>query len=134
MANAKECLDAYEKAGCLDLAAEMLNEPRHRVATKIRRHLKNTGQDYEWFSRNHQVDTINKYMDKPYLYVSQMIAQPTVDKIAICAVDGVIKYMRPEKIEGDLIGVYDRNGNANQRREDIYWYVKTYLETDNANS
>lgn len=134
MANAQECLRAYKKTGCLDLAAEMLKEPRNRLAIKIKRYLKKTGQDYDWISRNHQVDTINQYMDRPYTYVSQTIAQPTVEKIAICNVDGVIKYMRPEKIEGDLIGVYDRNGNANQRRDDIYWYIKTYMETQNVNS
>lgn len=134
MATPQQCLTAYRKTGCLDLAAEMLDLPKTKVTLKIRSYLQNTGQDWAWMSRDHQVQTISKYMERPYYYISRLLGQPTCEGLAICNVDGVIKYMRPHKIVGDLIGVYDRNGNANQRREDIYWYVKNYMETDNVNS
>lgn len=132
MATPQECLKAYRKAGCLDLAADMLDLPKTHVTRKIRAYLQNTGQNWEWMSRDHQVQVINKYMDRPYYYISRLIGQPTFDELAVCNVDGVIKYMRPNKIEGDLIGVYDKHGNANQRREDIYWYVINHMETNDA--
>ena len=130
MRTVEQCFEMYERTGSLEDAAIAIGEPVRKMRQKMQAYLKRRGMDYEWLSPHAQVRVINKYTERSFDKFLEHLKMSCGKPVAVCRVGDKIRFVKPEQIEGDLIGVYDGNSKTDDRRDDLYWYVKNYMEAE----
>lgn len=128
MSIVEQCLELYERTGCLERVAEKVGWPATKIRNQMQRFLKKRGMDYEHLSPHLQTKLIDKHTEKPLSKFMEHYQAQCGRPVAACRVGDKIKFVAINKIEGDLIGVYNSDSKANDRREDLYWYIKNYME------
>jgi hypothetical protein len=122
---------ALNRCGSVQLAADYIGMNATKFRATLTRHLQSAGESAEHLQVRKCIEVINKYLDKPYQRVRERIANPRNPYgVAICHVDDRLVVRNPNKIEGTLVGVYDRDGSTDDMRDDLYWYVKNHMEAE----
>lgn len=124
-------LEAVKRCGSVSLAAKELGVDACRMRTKLQRDLQGIGESSDHLKPRVQNRVIEKYLDRKFTDVRVRIRAPyNVNGVAICHVHNRLVTRNPNDIEGKLVGVYDRDGDADDMRDDLYWYVKNEMETE----
>lgn len=123
--------DALNRCGSVQLAAEHMGTTQARFRSTLKRRLESAGQSSEHLEVKRCIEVIDQYLDRPYKVIRSRIINPrNAHGVAICHVDNGLIVRNPNKVEGTLVGVYDRDGSADDMRDDLYWYVKNYMEAE----
>ena len=124
-------IDTLKRMGSLQLAAEQVGISATDFRSKMIRDLENLGQPTDHLRVRDSIAVINQYLDRPYTKVRQRISNPyNIAGVAICHVQNRLVVRNPNKLEGTLVGVYDRDSHTDDMRDDLYWYIKNHMEAE----
>ena len=122
-------IKTLERSGSVRLAAEAVGISATDFRQKLIRDLENAGQPSEYLRTRKATEVINKYLDRPFTTARQRICNPyNVHGVAVCHVGDRLVLRNPQNTEGTLVGVYDRSGDPDDMRDDLYWYVTNHME------
>lgn len=127
--HARANLEAYEKYGCVSLAADALDVDHSVFRDRLRNHLKSKGEPFDHLDTRHQKRVIDRNCEVDYNQFRTMMAH--YGKLAVCDLNGKLAARRTHDIEGELVGIYDFLSENDQMRDDLYWYCINYLGTNN---
>lgn len=122
-------MKTLERSGSVRLAAEAVGISATDFRQKMIRDLENMGQPTEHLRTRKATEVINRYLDRPFTNARQRICNPcNVSGVAVCHVGDRLVLRNLQKIEGTLVGVYDRDGDPDDMRDDLYWYITNHME------
>ena len=124
-------LSEYKRQGSVVMTAKALNISNELVRGRLKRHYEKLGLPTGEFEVMIQQNKINEYTAQNFAYMRKRFSKyPDVD-YEFWIKDGKIHCSRPEKTQGEVIGVYNWMSDPDEMRYDIYWYITNYMETQN---
>jgi len=128
--NRQIAFDTWQKCGNVSLAAKELGTSTTNLRARLRSYYKHHGLDLRHLDKQHQIEVISSKCKYRYKNLRMMIHQQCyILGVGVFDVDGELLFAQPEKYGVEhLVGVYDRDSDHDDMREDLYWYVTNVME------
>jgi len=123
--------ETWRRCGSMTLAAEELSTTLSNIRNRLLSYFRHNDLDTDEIQVYAQIDTINKYCRTDYRNLRTMIGQEMYfDGVGVYDIDGELIFSKFGRYdEKYLVGVYDKRSDAEDARNDLYWYVTTQMET-----
>lgn len=121
----------YKKAGSVHLTAEILGITQTKARDAIKDYLQSIGESDDMVSPHHQNRVIEPFLKYSLKQMRATLMASPNPEMAMVNIDGVIQMVAMHKLQGDLIGVYDKECHTDDMRDDVYWYCLNEMETSN---
>jgi hypothetical protein len=127
--------DTWVRCGSFPLAGKELGVTPGKVRLKVRQLLTEQGDSIEGLTERSQLAKINEYTLRNYTNLREMVKNDSYPNgVAVYHVKDKLIYSNPGNHSGHrLVGVYNRDSASDDVRDDLFWYIKNYMETNDAN-